>query len=303
MNGLFGLLLAPFAMCVILTGIHCYLGLHIVSRGVIFVDLALAQVAALGGTVALLAGYELGSTETYLISLGFTFFGAAVFALGRMREESVPQEAIIGIVYAVSSAAAILVLDTAPHGEEAIKAMLVGSILFVTWPQIVKISVIYLAVGVLHFLLRKRFLLISMDPGLARQKGLRIRFWDFIFYMTFGFVVTSSVRVAGVLLVFSYLVVPAVCAMFFVRSVSSRLVMGWGIGFAASVLGLCTSAKWDLPTGASVVTVFGATLILCAATRSIMRAACRRTLNEERRTEHAARSAVSHLFRRFAGRT
>jgi zinc/manganese transport system permease protein len=270
MNGLLEILIAPFTACLILAGIHCYLGIHIVSRGVIFVDLALAQVAAFGSTVALLAGYELGSTETYLIALGFTFFGAAVFALGRMREESVPQEAIIGIVYAVSSAAAILVLDKAPHGEEAIKAMLVGSILFVTWPQIVKVSLIYIAVGVLHYLLRKKFLLISLNPSLAKQNGLWIRFWDFIFYITFGFVVTSSVRIAGVLLVFSYLVVPAVCAMFFVRSVMHRLLIGWGLGFVASVLGLLASAKWDLPTGASVVTAFGVILIICAGVKFIL---------------------------------
>jgi zinc/manganese transport system permease protein len=280
MNGLLELLVAPFVACLILTGIHCYLGIHIVSRGVIFVDLALAQVAALGSIVALLAGYELNSMETYLISLGFTFFGAAVFALGRMREESVPQEAIIGIVYAVSSAAAILVLDKAPHGEEAIKAMLVGSILFVTWPQIIKVSAIYLAVGALHFLLRKKFLLISMNPVLARQNGLWIRLWDFIFYITFGFVVTSSVRVAGVLLVFSYLVVPAVCAMFFVRSVAHRLIIGWGLGFMASVLGLCASAKWDLPTGASVVTAFGVILAVCAAVKYTLSKACVRNVSE-----------------------
>ncbi|MGA2679764.1 MAG: metal ABC transporter permease [Sedimentisphaerales bacterium] len=267
MNGMLELLLLPFVACLILTGIHCYLGIHIVSRGVIFVDLALAQVAALGSTVALLAGYELHSTEAYLIALGFTFVGAGLFALGRVRDESVPQEAIIGIVYAVSSAAAILVLDKAPHGEEAIKDMLVGSILFVTWPQILKISVIYLAVGLLHFLLRKKFLLISMNPSLARESGLWIRLWDFIFYVTFGFVVTSSVRVAGVLLVFSYLVVPAVCAMFFVRGVAGRLSIGWGLGFAASVLGLYASAKWDLPTGASVVTIFGIILAICAGAK------------------------------------
>jgi zinc/manganese transport system permease protein len=273
MNGMLELLIAPFVICLVLTGIHCYLGIHIVSRGVIFVDLALAQVAALGSTVALLAGYGLSSVEAYVISLTFTFFGAAIFALGRMREESIPQEAIIGIVYAVSSAAAIVVLAKAPHGEEAIKAMLVGSILFVTWPQIIKITFIYLAVGVLHLLLRKKFLLISMNPALARQNGLWIRFWDFIFYVTFGVVVTSSVRIAGVLLVFSYLVVPAVCAMFFAGSVRYRLTIGWGVGFIASVLGLCASARWDLPTGASVTTIFGIILVVCAgisiATRSI----------------------------------
>jgi zinc/manganese transport system permease protein len=269
MNGLFELLLAPFVACLVLAGIHCYLGIHIVSRGVIFVDLALAQVAALGGTVALLAGFELHSTEAYLVSLGFTFFGAAVFALGRVRDESVPQEAIIGIVYAVSSAAAILVLDKSPHGSEAIKDMLVGSILFVTWPQIVKISLIYLAVGALHFVLRKRFLLISINPREAKQSGMWIRFWDFVFYITFGFVVTSSVRVAGVLLVFSYLVVPAVCAMFFVKNITHRLIIGWSLGFLASVFGLYASARWDLPTGASVVTVFGVILVFCAAAKYI----------------------------------
>ncbi len=271
MNGMIELLLPAFVACLILTGIHCYLGIHIVSRGVIFVDLALAQVAALGSTIALLAGYELQSTEAYLIALGFTFIGAGLFALGRLRDESVPQEAIIGIVYAVSSAAAILVLDKAPHGGEAIKNMLVGSILFVTWPLIAKITLIYLVVGLLHYLLRKKFLLISINPAQAKQSGLWIRFWDFVFYITFGFVVTSSVRIAGVLLVFSYLVVPAVCAMFFVKNVMPRLLIGWGLGFSASVLGLCASAKWDLPTGASVVTVFGIILIFCLIVKCLER--------------------------------
>jgi zinc/manganese transport system permease protein len=264
MSGMFELLLVPFAACLVLTGIHCYLGIHIVSRGVIFVDLALAQVAALGSTVALLLGYELSSVQAYVISLGFTFLGAGVFALGRVRDKSVPQEAIIGIVYAVSSALAILVLDRSPHGEEAIETMLVGSILFATWPQIAKIAVMYAAVGALHYLARKKFLLISMNPELARQQGLWVRFWDLLFYMTFGLIVTSSVRIAGVLLVFSYLVVPAVCAMFFVRSVAHRLVIGWVLGFIASVLGLYASAKWDFPTGASVVAVFGVVLAVCA---------------------------------------
>jgi zinc/manganese transport system permease protein len=270
MNGMLELLLVPFAACLVLTGIHCYLGIHIVSRGVIFVDLALAQVAALGSTVALLLGYELSSVEAYLMSLGFTFLGAAVFALGRVRDKSIPQEAIIGIVYAVSSALAILVLDRAPHGEEAIKTMLVGSILFATWPQVGKIAVMYLAVGVLHFLLRRRFLLISMNPEQARQEGLWVHFWDFVFYMTFGLIVTSSVRIAGVLLVFSYLMVPAVCAMLFARSVTRRLLIGWGLGFVASVLGLYASAKWDFPTGASVVAMFGIILVICVTAKRVI---------------------------------
>jgi zinc/manganese transport system permease protein len=270
MNGMLELLLVPFAACLVLTGIHCYLGIHIVSRGVIFVDLALAQVAALGSTVALLAGYELDTTAAYLISLGFTFLGAGVFALGRTRDKSIPQEAIIGIVYAVSSALAILVLDKAPHGEEAIKTMLVGSILFATWPQVGKIAVLYAAVGALHVLLRKKFLVISLNPEQAQQSGLWIRFWDFLFYLTFGLIVTSSVRIAGVLLVFSYLVVPAVCAIFFVRGVTRRLLLGWTLGFLASVLGLYASARWDFPTGASVVAMFGVVLVISAAVRGVI---------------------------------
>ena len=255
---------APFAACLILTGIHCYLGLHVVTRGVIFVDLALAQVAALGAAVALLFGFELGSSQAYYISLGFTFIGAAVFALGRFRDEKVPQEAIIGTVYAVCSATAILVLDRAPHGHEAIRSMLVGSILYVTWPGILKTFLIYVFIGLIHFFLRKKFLLISVDIHQALERGISVRWWDFIFYVTFGFVVTSSVQIAGVLLVFSYLVVPAVCAMLFARGIFRRLLFGWALGFIASVLGMLASVRWDLPTGASIVSSFGLALIVCA---------------------------------------
>lgn len=255
---------APFAACLLLTGIHCYLGLHIVTRGVIFVDLALAQVAALGAAVALLFGYELGSPQAYYLSLGFTFIGAAVFALGRFRDNRVPQEAIIGIVYAVCSATAVLVLDSAPHGHEAIKAMLVGSILYVTWPGILKMFLIYALIGLIHFFLRKQFLLISVDVQEAWNRGLSVRWWDFVFYVTFGFVVTSSVQIGGVLLVFSYLVVPAVCAMLFVEGIFRRLLLGWMIGLLASIFGMLISVHWDLPTGASVVSSFGVVLIVCA---------------------------------------
>jgi len=261
---------APFAACLILAGIHCYLGLHVVTRGVIFVDLALAQVAALGTTVALLFGHELGSPQAYYLSLGFTFIGAAIFALGRFRDNKVPQEAIIGIVYAVCSATAVLVLDRAPHGHEAIKAMLVGSILYVTWPGILKTFLIYALVGLIHYFLRKQFLLISVDVQEAWSRGMRVRLWDFVFYVTFGFVVTSSVQIAGVLLVFSYLVVPAVCAMLFVEGIFPRLLLGWALGFAASVMGMLVSIKWDLPTGASIVSSFGIVLIASAALSKTM---------------------------------
>jgi len=270
MSEMMALLAAPFAICLILAGIHCYLGLHIVSRGVIFVDLSLAQIAAFGMTIAILAGYELQSNEAYMSSLLFTFVGAGIFALSRMREEKIPQEAIIGIVYAVASSAAILILDRAPHGHEAIKAMLVGSVLYVTWSDVWITLMIYLAIGAVHYALRHKFIIISMDLPEARRKGMAIRFWDFIFYVTFGIVVTSSVKIAGVLLVFSYLVVPAVCAMLFTDSIGKRLTIGWMLGFIVSALGLYFSAAFDLPTGAAIVTTFGAVLIMSGFVRLIM---------------------------------
>jgi zinc/manganese transport system permease protein len=248
----------------VLTGIHCYLGIHVLARGVIFVDLALAQIAALGSTFALIVGYELGTTQSYLFSLLFTMIGAAIFSLARFRDERIPQEAIIGITFAVASALAILVLDRSPHGQEELQSMLVGSILYVSWSDVIKTAAIYSVVGLFHFVFRERFLLISQDVDSARERGLSIRLWDFLFYMTFGIVVTSSVRLAGVLLVFSYLVVPTVCAMLFATHLRSRLLLGWGIGFIASVLGLYASLQMDLPTGASVVATFGAVLIVCA---------------------------------------
>ncbi len=258
------LLAAPFAACVVLTGIHCYLGIHVVMREVIFVDLALAQIAALGAAAGTLFGFQPQTPQAYACSLGFTFFGAAVFAVGRFRDRRVPQEAIIGIVYAVSSAVAILILSKIAIDRDEIENMLVGRLLFVDWPEVAKTLLIYAAVGGIHFALRRRFFAISSSVEKARRQGLNVTLWDLVFYMTFGLVVTSSVQMAGVLLVFSFLVVPAVCAMMFFQSISSRLLAGWGFGLLSSVVGLWASAQWDLPTGASVVAAFGVLLISCA---------------------------------------
>ncbi len=264
------LLTLPFVACLVLIGIHCYLGIHVLARGVIFVDLALAQIAAFGGVVALLVGYESESPASFGFSLLFTVLGAALFSIARFREERIPQEAIIGILYAVASALAILVLSKSPHGREEMESMLVGSILFVTWPEIFKTGAIYLAVGLFHYIFRERFLLISQDVEEARRRGWSIRFWDFLFYLSFGVVVTRSVHIAGVLLVFTYFVVPTVCAMLFAHGLRQRLFLGWGIGFVASVLGLLLSLKMDLPTGASVVASSGGVLLVCSIVYALL---------------------------------
>ena len=266
------ILLPAFVASLILTGIHAYLGVHVVERGVIFVDLSLAQIAALGTTVAYLAGYDLHSGTAYLFSLGFTFLGAAIFAISRVhRRTRIPQEAIIGIVYAVSAAVAILVMSKATQETEHLKEMLVGNILSVSWKELGKTAVLYALVGVFHFVFRKRFLLISMDEQAAERQGINVRFWDFLFYVSFGFVVTSSVAIAGVLLVFCFLIVPSVTAMLFAERLGARLAIGWGMGALVSAAGVSLSFVLDLPTGATIVATFGVTLLLVALLRWLLR--------------------------------
>ena len=271
-------LAAPFAASLILTGIHTYLGVHVVERGVIFVDLSLAQIAALGAAVALLLPGSAGDPRSdfvYAVSLAFTFIGAAVFATIRVRHARIPQEAIIGICYAVASAAAILAMSKATSESEHLKDMLVGNILAVSWSEVGKTAALYAVIGSFHYVFRRQFLAISMDPAKAEADGVRVRFWDFLFYASFGFVVTSSVAIAGVLLVFCYLIVPSVGAMLFAEGIGRRLAIGWTMGTVVSALGIYLSLTLDLPTGATIVCTFGAVLVLMAVVRLAVRRAGR----------------------------
>ncbi len=263
------LMLRPFAACLVLTGIHAYLGLHVIERGVIFVDLALAQVAALGATIGFLWGFDLHSTESYVVALVFTLLGAAIFAATRRRKPLVPQEALIGVVYAVAAAAVILVLSRAPEGGEELKSLLVGHLLFVEWAEIAKVTFLYSLIGLIHWLARKPLLSISQTPERAFMQGRRVLWWDFLFYATFGFVVTSSVEMAGVLLVFSFLIVPAICGVLLAKTIGRRLAVGWVAGTITSIVGVVGSYVWDLPTGATVVCAFGVILLLTALGGSV----------------------------------
>jgi zinc/manganese transport system permease protein len=316
MQGMIGLLAAPFAACLLFSALHCYMGLHVVRRGVIFVDLALAQLAALGATVALVVvplvfgvpahehhaappeyhqsqaqgqafpmpaqtqtheeepqlgvrGWMIEETP-YALSLLFTFIGAAIFAIARFRDERVPQEAIIGIVFVVCAALAVLVLSRAPHGHEAMESMLVGNILFIGWRDVRVTFLLYLALGVLHYFIRRPLLRISDGPAAAEAAGVRVRAWDFLFYASFGVMVTESVPLAGVLVVFSYLIIPAVCAGMVAWGFLNRLLIGWSVALTASVVGLFISAAYDMPTGPALVGTFGALLLLFAAARHVI---------------------------------
>lgn len=258
------LMLPSFVACLVLTGMHAYLGLHVVERGVIFVDLALAQIAAFGATLGFLWGLDLHSFPSYLISLTATLCGAALFAITRFREQRIPQEALIGVTYAVAASAAILVLSRAPEGGEELKNLMVGHLLFIGWPEIAKIAVLYSIVGIVHYAARGPLLEISQNPEGAFDSGRSVRLWDFLFYGTFGLVVTSSTEVAGVLLVFSFLVVPALCGVLLGKSIRTRLIVGWAIGAITSIVGISLSYIVDLPTGATIVCIFGVTLVVVA---------------------------------------
>src|SRR3989475_4248150 len=264
-------LLAPFVASLILTGIHAYLGVHVVERGVIFVDLALAQIAALGATVAVVVGMDPHGRAAYWISLAFTFLGAGIFAFARSSRGHIPQEAFIGIAYAVASATAILLMSKATGETEHLKDMLVGNILAVSWPEVRKTAFLYGAIGIFHFLFRKKFLTISMNHAKAEAPGMNIRFWDFLAYASFGFVVTSSVAIAGVLLVFCYLIVPSVGAMLFADRIGARLAIGWTMGTLVSALGVYLSVQLDTPTGATIVVTFGGVLVLMFLVHLIVR--------------------------------
>ena len=248
----------PFVACLLFPPLLVYLGLHVVRREVIFVDLALAQVATLGTCVALLMGYHFDDRITFWVSLAVTFLGAAFFSWTRnTNKAAVPQEAVIGITFVVAAAAVILLLSRVAGGKEELEHLLTGDILNVTKGDIGQRLLVFAALGAFYGGFHKRFVLISSDPERAFAEGVRVRLWDFLFYAAFALVVVSFVRLGGVLLTFSYLIVPAVCGTMLATDWMKRLAIGWGVAAAASLLGLWASYKMDLPTGAAIVVASG----------------------------------------------
>ena len=273
MSDAFELLKWPLLACILLPPLLVYLGLHIVRREVIFVDLALAQVATLGTCVCLLLGHDVGDPHNYYYSLAFTLAGAMLFTFTRPPHHArVPLEALIGIVYVVAAAAGILLLSKSPHGKEELQKTLVGDLLTVSWGEIWRTAALYAGIGVAHWFFRKQFIALSFEPERAARSGLAVRLWDFIFYALFGLVVTSFVHVGGVLLVFSYLIVPAVCANYLTPSLRVGLGIGWAVATLSSIAGLYASYRLDVPTGAAVVCALGLALLLAVVTAALRRA-------------------------------
>ncbi|MEO5803151.1 MAG: metal ABC transporter permease [Verrucomicrobiota bacterium] len=266
MSDAFKFMLWPTAACLLLPGLLVYLGLHIIRREVIFVDLALAQVATLGTCVAILLHYDPHDWQSYAISFGFTLVGAAVFTLTRTKAHTrVPQEALIGVVYVMAAAGGIVLLNNSPHGNEELKQTLVGELLYLQSPgEVLKPFALFAVIAAVHFAFRKQFLAISFEPTRAEAEGLSVRGWDFLFYSLFGIVVTTFVHIGGVLLVFSYLIVPAICANFLAKKLGAMLAIGWIVATLASAVGLFASYEFDFPTGAAIVVVLGGFLLLSA---------------------------------------
>lgn len=261
----FSIMKWPIVACLLLPGILVYLGLHVVRREIIFVDLALAQVATLGTCVCLWLGHEPDDPHNYYWALGFTLAGALIFTFTRPTHRTrVPQEALIGIVYVVAAAAGILLLSKSPHGKEELQKTLVGDLLTVSGKEIWQTTALYAVIGFVHFIFRRQFFRLSFDPRRAADEKLAVRWWDFLFYALFGLVVTSFVQIGGVLLVFSYLIVPAVCANFLARRLTMMLLIGWLTATLASFAGLYASYRLDVPTGAAIVCTLGLALLLVA---------------------------------------
>jgi zinc/manganese transport system permease protein len=255
----------PLAAAIIFTGIHTWFGLQVLRRNVVFADLALAQVSALGATIAVVAGHAPSSAAGYAYALLFSAGGALLLTGSRNFVQSVRQEAFIGVLYVVATAATILVIDRSPQGAEHVKRMLVGGILSVGSDEVVRFTLLYAAIGVLHWTFR-RHLMAAASEAASADRGTA--FWDLVFYLSFGLVVTSSVTVAGVLLVFCFLIVPALVGSLFSSAIPSALIIGWVAGAFASACGIFGSFLLDAPTGAVTVLAFAAVLILAGAVRA-----------------------------------
>lgn len=261
MSNAFDLLGLPLLACLLLIGIHCQFGLQVLKRNVVFVDLALAQCAALGATVAFMQGHLPQSTGAYAWSLGFAWGAALLLSLIRYAPARIPAEALVGVLYVASAAAALLLIEKAPQGAEHLKQILTGSVLTVSLEDLTQVAPLYALIGALLGLAVRR--------GWLAQSGVAGWLADLVFYAAFGLVVTSSVALAGVLLVFSFLIIPALIGLLWANSSTRQLLLGWAVGGFAAGLGLLASYVLDTSTGATLVCAFALALGLALAVRAL----------------------------------
>ena len=251
-------LVYPFLACLLLVGIHAYFGIHILQRGIIFVDLALAQFIGIGIALSFLLGEEHGT----ILALAFAMLGAFILSLSKRVARHVNIEAFIGVLYIFSVSAAILVLDRSPHGLEEFKTILNGSIIWVTPHEVFTTFLVYGAVGLLHFILRKQFLALSYE-------GKGSAFLEFLFFASFAVVLVKSVKLAGILQVFSFLVIPALIGRLYSLKPFVVLMIGWIVGVLVTIVGIALSYKLDLPTAPVIVVGLALTFFLLLSIKAV----------------------------------
>lgn len=261
-------MVAPFVVCLLLIGINIYFGIHVIKREIIFIDIALAQIAALGGTFATVfrglghghAGHshDEHSLLGYLLAIGFTTLAAAIFTILKSKKLPIPLESLIGIAYAVAATGSVILLDKAAGSDVHVHDMVAGSILWVSWGQILEVFIVFILIGAFHFLFRKRFLALTDNYN---KNGEHSTLWDFLFYASFGIAVVHSVEVGGILTIFAFLIIPASISALFSNNWTSRILIGWGLGTVVTVCGLYLSWVMDVPSGPTVILFLGVALI------------------------------------------
>lgn len=264
-------MLAPLMACLLLILINVYFGIHVLKREIIFIDIALAQIAAFGTTIAVVIEHVMNgghghdhdgdSALAYILALVFITFSSLVFSFLKNKKISIPLEAIIGISYAFATTAAVILLDKAAGGDVHIHDMLVGSILWVSWAQVLKLLAVVVLVGGIHFLFRKKFTQLS-DNYHNECKMKNSFLWDFLFYLTFGIVIVEAVNISGILTVFAFLILPAAFSSLFSKSWTSRIIIGFVLGAIVSAFGLYFSWTMDVPVAPLIIISMGVLLIL-----------------------------------------
>jgi len=257
-----GFLFYPLVACVLLILIHTYFGIHILERGIIFVDLSLAQFIGIGIAFFCLLGH--GNVGEYLFPAAFALLGAFILSLSRRIAVHTNIEAFIGVLYIFSFAASILILDRSPHGTEEFKNILNGNIIWIGGREVLHTALLYSAVGVLHYIFRRRFFLLS-------QEGKGGVAWEFLFFCSFAAVLVKSVQMAGILQVFAFLIIPALIGRLFTRKPLQVLLGGWLLGFLASAFGLLASYSWDLPAAPLIVAFLSIAYFMILTARALTR--------------------------------
>ncbi|HDZ41326.1 MAG TPA: metal ABC transporter permease [Bacteroidetes bacterium] len=263
-------ILFPFLGCILIVLINVYFGIHVIKREIIFIDIALASIAALGSAVGMVL-FNVGHEEVahgdhafwpYLFSLGFISIASLAFTLLRHKTISIPLEAIIGIAYAVATTLTVIILDKGAGGDVHVHDMLVGTILWISGPQLARLAIVVAITGIFHIVFRKKFMNLTESFHNHEPDIKRYKLWDFLFYFSFGLVVVEAVKIAGILTVFAFLILPASLSVLLTGNWTGKLIVGWLAGIAASFAGLLFSLKLDVPSAPVIISLLGLVLIL-----------------------------------------